>query len=153
MKYAVYVKFETEAGSEGWTGIPEGVEANTKDEARAFSLQMLGPHLKKVGSKRIIRAEIFPYNQSDTDAADFADAFQSFVEDLDLEEENKKAPRDIARRLSELCSMIDVCSMRIANKIHRDDHGSGYKFMKIAAIATLTMLGAQIALLLWLILR
>ena len=153
MKYAVYVKFETVAGSKGWTGIPEGVEANTKDEARAFALQMLGPHLKKAESKRIIRAEVFPYDQSDTDATNFADAFQSFVDDLDLVEENKKAPRDIARRLSELCSTIDVCSARIANKIRREDHSTTYKLMIIAAIVALTMLGVQTVLLLWRILH
>jgi hypothetical protein len=79
-----------------------------------------------------------------------------FVEETDRadkEERKEFALVEIADALHRIESALDIYSLRIANKIRREDHSTTYKLMIIAAIAALTMLGVQTALLLWRILH
>ena len=146
MKYAVYVKYERsdQEGCSNWCG-----NIDRTDESREIAERETVTNLKKhIPIKRVLKVISFEY-ADDEEAPSFCEE----TERADKEDRKEFACVEIADELRRINSSLDVYSMRIANKIYREDHCSGYAFMKIAAIASLIALGAQIALLLLLILR
>jgi hypothetical protein len=143
MKYAVYVKFRrTDNGGDQWSGNQDRTDESREDAERA-TIENLKKHFQ---IEKVLKVISFQY-ENDEDAPDFNEE----TEHADMEERKEFALVEIADELRKINSSMDVYSMRIANKLARDDGGK--RFMKIAAIASLIALGAQIALLLWLILR
>ena len=143
MKYAVYVKFRrTDNGGDQWSG-----NQDRTDESREVAERATVENLKKhFPIERVLKVISFEYGDDE-----IAPSFCDMTERADKEARKEFAIVEVADELRKINSSMDVYSMRIANKIAR--RGSSNAFMKIAAIAALTMLGVQIALLLWQILR
>ena len=144
MKYAVYVKFERSdrEGYAEWSG-----NADRTDERREIAERETVKNLKKhFPIKRVLKVISFEYSDDEE-----APSFCEETERSDTEDRKEFAIVEVADELRKINSSMDVYSMRIANKIARG--GSSNAFIKIAAITSLIALGAQIALLLWLILR
>ena len=143
MKYAVYVKFRrADNGGDQWSG-----NKDRTDESREVAERATVENLKKhFPIERVLKVISFMY--ADDEEAPY---FCEETERSDKEDRKELAIVEVADELRKINSSMDVYSMRIANKLARDDGGN--VFMKIAAITSLIALGAQIALLLWLILR
>ena len=143
MKYAVYVKFRrTDNGGDQWSG-----NQDRTDESREIAERETVKNLKKhFPIKRVLKVISFEYSDDEE-----APSFCEETERSDKEDRKELAIVEVADELRKINSSMDVYTMRIANKIAHKV--SGNAFMKIAAIAALTMLGVQIALLLWQILR
>lgn len=143
MKYAVYVKFRrTDNGGDQWSG-----NQDRTDESREIAERETVKNLKKhFPIKRVLKVISFEYSDDEE-----APSFCEETERSDKEDRKELAIVEVADELRKINSSMDVYTMRIANKIAR--RGSSNAFIKIAAITSLIALGAQIALLLWLILR
>ena len=143
MKYAVYVKFRrTDNGGDQWSG-----NQDRTDESREIAERETVKNLKKhFPIERVLKVISFEYSDDEE-----APSFCEETERSDKEDRKELAIVEVADELRKINSSMDVYTMRIANKIAHKV--SGNAFMKIAAIAALTMLGVQIALLLWQILR
>lgn len=140
--YAVYVKFRQEDVGDVWSGNVGRME-ESREAAERATIENLKKHFP---IEKVLKVISFEY-ADDEAALDFCEE----TERSDKEDRKELAIVEVADELRKINSSMDVYSMRIANKLARDDGGN--VFMKIAAITSLIALGAQIALLLWLILR